>query len=116
MQREARVCFKMLTITIIGIPVMAALVLVAALAMVLGFTVVASEVGLRVPVLRGRKTQAVVLAVGLLVLLGLGAIPVLGWLVLIPAILMGFGAAILSRFGNRLRGIPEPLPRSSVEV
>ena len=105
-----------LMITVIGIPVAIALWLVAALATVLGFTAVASEIGLRVPVLRGRKTQAVVLAVGLLILLGLGAIPVLGWLVLLPAILMGFGAAILSRFGNRLRGIPEPLPRSPMEV
>lgn len=105
-----------LSITLIGIPVAVALLLVAALATVLGFTAVASEIGTRVPVLRGRKTQAVVLAVGLLILLGLGAIPGLGWLVTIPATFMGFGAAILSRFGNRLRGIPEPLPRSPMGV
>ncbi len=105
-----------LTITVIGIPVMVALLLVAALATVLGFTAVASEIGLRVPILRGRKTQAVVLAVGLLILLGLGAIPGIGWLVTVPATLMGFGAAILTRFGNRLRGIPEPLSRSTIGV
>lgn len=105
-----------LTITLIGIPVMVALLLVATLATVLGFTAVASEIGLRVPIMRGRKTQAVVLAVGLLILLGLGAIPGIGWLVTVPAILMGFGAAILTRFGNRLRGIPEPLSRSPMGV
>jgi cytoskeletal protein CcmA (bactofilin family) len=105
-----------LTITLIGIPVMVALLLVAALATVLGFTAVASEIGMRVPILRGRKTQAVVLAVGLLILLGLGSIPGVGWLVTIPATFMGFGAAILTRFGNRFRGIPEPLSRSSIGV
>ncbi|KFE70509.1 polymer-forming cytoskeletal protein [Hyalangium minutum] len=98
-----------LTITIIGIPVAAALVLVAALAAILGFTAVASEIGLKVPVMRGRKTQAVVLALGLLILLTLTSLPVLGWLVAIPTALMGFGAALLTRFGNRLRGFPEPL-------
>lgn len=98
-----------LTITIIGIPVAAALLLVAALAAILGFTAVASEIGLKVPVMRGRKTQAVVLALGLLILLTLTSLPVLGWLVAIPTALMGFGAAVLTRFGNRLRGFPEPL-------
>ena len=98
-----------LMITVIGIPVAAALLLVAALAAILGFTAVASEIGLKVPVMRGRKTQAVVLALGLLILLTLTSLPVLGWLVAIPAALMGFGAALLTRFGNRLRGFPEPL-------
>ena len=98
-----------LTITVIGIPVAAALLLVAALAAILGFTAVASEIGLKVPVMRGRKTQAVVLALGLLILLTLTSLPVLGWLVAIPAAPMGFGAALLTRFGNRLRGFPEPM-------
>jgi hypothetical protein len=105
-----------LMITLVGIPVAAALLLVATLAAVLGFTAVASEIGLRVPILRGRKTQAVVLAVGLLILLGVGSIPGVGWLVTVPSILMGFGAAILTRFGNRLRGFPEPLSRSTIGV
>jgi hypothetical protein len=105
-----------LSITILGIPVAAALLLLAALAAVLGFTAVASEIGMRVPIMRGRKTQAVVLALGLLILLTLTSLPVLGWLVLIPTALMGFGAAILTRFGHRLRGIPEPLSRSMADV
>jgi cytoskeletal protein CcmA (bactofilin family) len=105
-----------LMITIIGIPVAAALVLLAALAAILGFTAVASEIGLRVPIMRGRKTQAVVLALGLLILLTLTSLPVLGWLVAIPTALMGFGAALLTRFGNRLRGFPEPLNRTTIGV
>jgi hypothetical protein len=105
-----------LMITIIGIPVAAALWLVAMLVTVLGYTAVASEIGLRLPLLRGRKTQAVVLALGLLILLAVGSIPVLGWVVRLAACFMGFGAALLTRFGHRLRGIPEPLSRSTADV
>ncbi|WP_224363293.1 hypothetical protein [Hyalangium versicolor] len=105
-----------LTITIIGAPVAAALWLIAMLVTVLGFTAVASEIGLKVPILRGRKTQAVVLALGLLILLGMTSIPVIGWFVLLGACFMGFGAAILTRFGHRLRGIPEPLSRTTAGV
>ena len=52
--------------------------------------------------LRGRKTQAVVLALGLLVLLTVGAIPGIGPVVMVLATLVAFGAAIRTRFGNRL--------------
>jgi hypothetical protein len=103
-----------LCITLIGIPVAVVLLIASMLVTALGLTAVASELGLKVPVLRGRKTQAVVLALGLLVLLGLGTIPVLGAVVMNLASLVGFGAAIRTRFGNRPpRGIPEPLNMSS---
>lgn len=105
-----------LTVTLIGIPAVLALCLVGPLAVALGMTAVASELGMRLPVLRGRKTQAVVLALGLLVLLGVGSIPVLGWLVLFLAALVGFGAIVRTRFGNRPRGIPEPLNPTTVAV
>ncbi len=98
-----------LTVTIIGIPVMMALWVVALLTTALGFAAVASELGARVPVLRGRKTQAMVLALGLLILLVVGHIPVLGPLALTLATMMAFGAVIRTRFGNRSRGIPEPI-------
>jgi cytoskeletal protein CcmA (bactofilin family) len=99
-----------LCITLVGIPVAFALAVVAALVGMLGFTAVASELGLKLPILRGRKTQAMVLALGLLVLLAVGSIPVLGALVTLLAGAVGFGAAIRTRFGNnRPRGIPEPL-------
>ncbi|HEX8704224.1 MAG TPA: polymer-forming cytoskeletal protein [Myxococcaceae bacterium] len=103
-----------LCITLIGIPVAGVLLLVAMLVMALGVAAVASELGMKVPVLRGRKTQAVVLALGLLILLGVGSIPGLGGLVIFLATMVGFGAAIRTRFGNRPpRGIPEPLNMSS---
>ncbi|MBN1204398.1 MAG: hypothetical protein JXB05_05695 [Myxococcaceae bacterium] len=102
-----------LAITIIGLPVVAALWLVVPFAAALGLAMVASEIGLRVPVLRGRKTQAVVLALGLAILLTVGAIPGIGPVVLALATLVAFGAVIRTRFGNRPRGIPEPFAPTS---
>ncbi|SEK73782.1 hypothetical protein SAMN05444354_102207 [Stigmatella aurantiaca] len=97
-----------LAITLVGIPVLVLMWLVIPLAAALGLAAVASEIGLRLPFLRGRKTQAAVLALGLLVLLGVGAIPVLGWLVMALAVLVAFGAVIRTRFGSRTRSMPEP--------
>ncbi|MBU8894626.1 polymer-forming cytoskeletal protein [Corallococcus sp. M34] len=105
-----------LIITLIGIPVAVLLWIVAPLAAALGYAAVASEVGTRLPVMRGRKTQAVVLALGLSILLALGHVPVLGWLANIAAILAAFGAVIRTRFGQRLRGIPEPIFRDENTV
>jgi cytoskeletal protein CcmA (bactofilin family) len=105
-----------LAITIVGIPAAVALWLVFPLAVAMGLAAVASEIGMKVPVLRGRKTQAVVLALGLLVLLGVGSIPVLGWLVMFMASMVAFGAVVRTRFGHRPRGIPEPLTPSSTTV
>ncbi|WP_257446233.1 bactofilin family protein [Archangium lipolyticum] len=98
-----------LTVTLIGIPVVVALWVVAFLTTALGFAAVASELGMKLPVMRGRKTQAMVLALGLLLLLVVGNIPVLGPLVLTLATLVAFGAVIRTRFGNRPRGMPEPI-------
>jgi cytoskeletal protein CcmA (bactofilin family) len=98
-----------LAITLIGIPVAVALWLVVPVVAALGLAVLAGEIGLRVPVLRGRKTQAVVLALGLFILLAVGAIPGIGPVVMTLATLVAFGAAIRTRLGNRSRGIPEPI-------
>jgi hypothetical protein len=102
-----------LAITLIGIPVALLLWLVLPVVAAIGLTVLASEIGLKVPVLRGRKTQAAVLAMGLLALLTVGAIPGIGPVVMTLATLVAFGAIIRTRFGNRLRGIPEPMPPTS---
>ncbi|MFY0567787.1 hypothetical protein ACN28E_28710 [Archangium lansingense] len=98
-----------LAVTIIGIPVAMALWLIPPLAMAVGFTAVASTIGMRLPVMRGRKTQAMVMALGLLVLLVVGQIPVLGPLVVVAAALVGFGAVIRTQLGRRPRGMPEPI-------
>ncbi len=98
-----------LAITLIGIPVAVALWLVVPVVAALGLAVLASEIGLKVPVLRGRKTQAVVLALGLFLLLAVGAIPGIGPVVMGLATVVAFGAALRTRFGYRLRGMPEPI-------
>jgi hypothetical protein len=103
-----------LAITLIGIPVAVLLWLVVPVVVALGLAVLASEIGLKVPVLRGRKTQAAVLALGLLILLTVGAIPGIGAVVLTLATLVAFGAIIRTRFGQRVRGFPEPITPSSV--
>ncbi|WP_338873947.1 hypothetical protein [Myxococcus stipitatus] len=100
-----------LCITIIGIPAAILLWMAAPLAVALGFAAVASELGARLPVMRGRKTQAVVLALGLFVMLVVGAIPVLGVIFSSLVALVALGAVIRTRFGYRPRGtgIPEPI-------
>ena len=105
-----------LTVTIIGIPVALALVLVLPLLTVLGFAAVASELGKKLPALRGQKTQASALALGLLVLLAVGQIPVLGALVLTLAAFISLGAITRTRFGQRPQGLPEPIPSERVAM
>jgi cytoskeletal protein CcmA (bactofilin family) len=105
-----------LAVTIIGIPVAVALWLLPPLAAAVGFTAVASSIGTRLPVMRGRKTQAMVMALGLLLLLVVGRIPVLGPLVLVAAALVGFGAVIRTQLGRRSRGMPEPIISDHIPV
>lgn len=102
-----------LCVTIIGIPVAFVLLLATALATALAFTAVAGELGMKLPVLRGRKTQAFVLAVGLLALLLLSSIPVLGHITLALALAVALGAVIRTRFGNRPRSPFPPEPVSA---
>ncbi|MFE8598361.1 hypothetical protein [Archangium violaceum] len=105
-----------LAVTIVGIPVAVALWLLPPLAAAVGFTAVASSIGTRLPVMRGRKTQAMVMALGLLLLLVVGRIPVLGPLVLVAAVLVGFGAVLRTQFGRRPRGMPEPIISDHIPV
>ncbi|KFA93750.1 hypothetical protein [Archangium violaceum] len=105
-----------LAVTIVGIPVAVALWLLPPLAAAVGFTAVASSIGTRLPVMRGRKTQAMVMALGLLLLLVVGRIPVLGPLVIIAAVLVGFGAVLRTQLGRRPRGMPEPIISDHIPV
>jgi hypothetical protein len=98
----------LLGITIILSPFAFVLLLVAAVGVAMGFTGLASEIGTRLPVLKAnRKTQAAVLALGTLVLLMLGLIPVLKYLLLGTAACLALGATIRTRFGTRPREFPE---------
>ena len=106
-----------LCITLIGIPVAFALLVASMLGTALGYAAIASEVGTRLPVMRGRKTQAVVLALGLGIILLISHIPVVGVLLNLILNPLAFGAVIRTRFGYRGRGMPEPIfPRSEDPV
>ncbi|NRD63725.1 hypothetical protein HRD49_18395 [Corallococcus exiguus] len=106
-----------LCITLIGIPVAFALLVASMLGTALGYAAIASEVGTRLPVMRGRKTQAVVLALGLGLILLISHIPVVGVLLNLILNPLAFGAVIRTRFGYRGRGMPEPIfPRSEHPV
>jgi len=99
-----------LCVTLIGIPVAAALVVLALVGIAMGFTSLANEVGQRFPLARLKKTQAVVLALGtFLVALAL-AIPYLGWILLWALSTAALGAAVRTRLGTR---IPQGLPQST---
>ncbi|MBN8232547.1 hypothetical protein JYK02_34025 [Corallococcus macrosporus] len=107
-----------LCVTLVGIPVAFALLVASMLGTALGYAAIASELGTRLPVLRGRKTQAVVLALGLGAILLVSHIPVIGVLLNLFLIPLAFGAVIRTRFGYRGgRGMPEPIfPRSEHPV
>ncbi|NOK19970.1 polymer-forming cytoskeletal protein [Corallococcus carmarthensis] len=106
-----------LCITLIGIPVAFALLVASMLGTALGYAAIASELGTRLPVMRGRKTQAVVLALGLGIILLISHIPVVGVLLNLILNPLAFGAVIRTRFGYRGRGMPEPIfPRSENPV
>jgi hypothetical protein len=100
----------LLFITLIGIPFTLVLAVVTVVGIAMGFSALASELGTRLPVLRAnRKTQAAVLALGILVLLIIQLIPVLGPMVLTAAGFVALGATIRTRFGTRPREFPEPV-------
>jgi hypothetical protein len=106
----AAVLGVVLLVTLIGIPVAIGLWVALGVAVAMGVTAIASILGLKLPVLRGRKTQALVLAIGLLVLLLAGEVPVLGPLAMSIVSLAGLGAIIRTRFGHTPKGFPEPDP------
>jgi len=100
-----------LTITLVGIPFVVLLYLVLAVGLAMGFSAVASDIGMRLPFFRGRKTQALVLAVGLALMLLAGLIPVVGPIALTLTGLIALGAIIRTRFGGgRRQGLPEQIP------
>jgi cytoskeletal protein CcmA (bactofilin family) len=104
--------FGILSFLLVGIPLLLALWLAVPLSIALGLSAVASEIGTKLPVLRGRKTQAVVLALGLVVMLAIGSIPILGTLFMVLLSMVALGAIIRTRFGIRPKGMPEPILHS----
>jgi len=99
----------MLVITVVGILVVPVVLFLACLGVAMGMSAVANEIGMRLPFFRGRKTQALVLAVGTLVLLLVAKVPVIGPLAIAVLMTLAFGAAIRTRFGQAPKGVPQPI-------
>lgn len=95
-----------LVVTLVGIPIALMVWILVALFVPAGLAVVANVLGTKVPTGRVRKTQALVLAVGLLALLLIGHIPVLGPLMMTAAVFVSMGAIIRTRFGQSGKGLP----------
>lgn len=95
----------LLCITIIGIPVALGLMLIGIAGGLVGMAALANELGTRLPALGNiRKTQAVVLASGVLLMELIGLVPVIGALTWLVIGFLGLGAVIRSRFGTRQLG------------
>ena len=95
-----------LLITLIGIPVAALLWLALAFVVPMGLAAIANAVGTAMPMGRMRRTQAMVLAIGLFALLLLAQVPVLGPIALSLAVCVSLGAVLRTRLGATPRGLP----------
>ncbi|MBK7865041.1 MAG: hypothetical protein IPJ65_41865 [Archangiaceae bacterium] len=98
----------LLVLTVIGIPVAVLMWLLGGLSILMGLLALANSLGTRFPVAKLRRTQAAVLAVGLLVMMLVGLVPVLGPLLISCAVCVSFGAIIRTRVGQRALGLPVP--------
>lgn len=105
-----------LLITIIGIPVAAVMWLALAFVVPMGLAAIANSVGTAIPMGRVRRTQAMVLALGLLLLLVAAQVPVLGPLMMSLAVCVSLGAALRTRLGATPKGLPvaEPVQRLGI--
>lgn len=95
-----------LLITLIGIPVAAFLWLALAFVVPMGLAAIANAVGTALPLGRMRRTQAMVLALGLFALLLLAQVPVLGPIALSLAVCVSLGAVLRTRLGATPKGLP----------
>jgi hypothetical protein len=95
-----------LLVTLIGIPVAALLWLTLAFVIPMGLAAIANTVGTSMPLGKLRRTQAMVLALGLLALMIVSHVPVLGPLVMSMAICVSLGAVLRTRLGATPKGLP----------
>jgi hypothetical protein len=100
----------LLMITIFGAPIGMALGLVSLLAIPVALAVIANLLGSLIPSGKLRRTQALVLALGTLLVVALGAVPFFGPLFTVAATAVGLGAMMRTRLGKM-----ESLGPSSVE-
>ena len=96
-----------LVFTLVGIPVVLVMLPTLVLFIIpVGLAALANVVGSKLPTGKLRKTQALVLAVGLFAMLLALHIPGLWVLVLLVTAAISFGAIIRTRFGQNSRGTP----------
>jgi hypothetical protein len=95
-----------LLVTLIGIPIAALLWLTLAFVIPMGLAAIANTVGTSMPLGKMRRTQAMVLALGLLALMIVSHVPVLGPLVMAVAICVSLGAVLRTRLGATPKGLP----------
>lgn len=95
--------------TFVGLPLVFALWLLFFGAVAVGAASAVQASGRLVPMLRKRRSQTVVLAAGALLLSLLALLPWLGWLVYFALGFTGVGAAVMTRFGRKVHGLPTPL-------
>ncbi len=94
--------------TFIGWPVLALLWVTMALSIPIGLAVVGNSVGSLIPTGRLRRTQALVLAIGVLLMVVVWQIPVVGVIVWALAAMIALGAMVTTRLGQPPRGLAMP--------
>lgn len=98
----------LLLITIIGIPVALLLWVAMALAVPLGLAIVSNSVGSLIPTGKIRRTQALVLAIGVLLMMVVAQIPFVGPLLFALAAMVALGSMVTTRLGQSPRGLAMP--------
>ncbi|HEY3447053.1 MAG TPA: STN domain-containing protein [Myxococcales bacterium] len=101
----------LLIVTIIGIIAIPFLYFGVGVALLVGFTALALEIGARVPPRSSKRTQVAVLALGCLAFFLVSQVPVLGGVVLFFVVLVCFGAALRTKLGSTridANFVPEP--------
>ena len=100
----------LLFITVIGILPLAFVVVPGTLlAVFLGYVALATAIGRRLPT-NVEPTRTAVFAIGAVVMVVLGAIPVFGWFFWILTGFVGVGAVVMTRFGQQPTDGVSPAP------
>jgi hypothetical protein len=103
----AAILTPLLTIIIVGIPVVVVLLVALVLGGVVGWAAAGLLLGERL-LKAGTQTRVASAALGIVILTLLGKIPCVGWMVTLAAVCWGLGAVVLTRFGTSGQRIWEP--------
>ncbi len=100
----------LLIATLIGIPLVPVAALLVVAAGILGFTALSFHIGRALPLKLERRTNVLQLAVGTAIVVLVTAIPFLGGMAWIAALLLTFGAVLRSRFGSQASVLSTTIP------